>query len=68
VKNLAHHDRVVRVMHHQDFNMFGTKVGDTAYFDPELKSIVHYRNKRYIMVTFFTLAPDPTAASRSSSR
>jgi hypothetical protein len=33
-------ERVIRVIHHQDFNMFGTKVGDTAYFDPELRSIV----------------------------
>ncbi len=60
IKNLAPHDRTVRLMHHQDFNMFGTKVGDTAYFDPELKSIVHYRNKRYIMVTFFDVNPDGT--------
>lgn len=60
IKNLAPHDRVVRLMHHQDFNMFGTKIGDTAYFDPELKSIVHYRNKRYIMVTFFDVADDGT--------
>ena len=28
----------MRVMHHQDFNMFGTKIGDTAYYDPELHS------------------------------
>ena len=41
VKNLAAHERSVRLMHHQDFNMLGTKVGDTAYYDPELKSIVH---------------------------
>jgi len=54
VKNMAAHERTVRLMHHQDFNMFGTKVGDTAYYDPELKSIVHYRAKRYIMVTYFT--------------
>jgi len=53
VKNLAHHERVVQVVHHQDFNMFGTKMGDTAYFDPELRSMVHYRGKRYLMVTFF---------------
>ncbi len=53
IKNLAKHDRDVRLMHHQDFNMFGTKVGDTAYFDPELRSIVHYRTKRYLMVSFF---------------
>lgn len=53
IKNLANHDRVVRIMHHQDFNMFGTKIGDTAYYDPELRSIVHYRAKRYLAVTFF---------------
>jgi len=54
IKNMAGHDRVVRIMHHQDFNMFGTKIGDTAYFDPELRAMVHYRGKRYIMVTFFS--------------
>lgn len=52
VRNLAAHPRTVRIMHHQDFNMFGTKVGDTAYFDPELRSIIHYRGQRYLMVTF----------------
>ncbi len=55
IKNLVPYDRVVKVMHHQDFNMFGTKIGDTAYYDPELRSIVHYRGKRYIMVTFFSM-------------
>ncbi len=53
VKNLASHERVVRIFHHQDFNMFGTKIGDTAYYDPELRSMVHYRGKRYLMMTFF---------------
>jgi len=53
VKNLAQHERHVRIISHQDFNMFGTKIGDTAYFDPELRSMVHYRGKRYLMVTFF---------------
>src|SRR3954469_9208601 len=53
IKNLVDRDRLVKLMHHQDFNMFGTKMGDTAYFDPELRSLVHYRGKRYLMVTFF---------------
>jgi glucoamylase len=53
IKNLADHDRIVRIFHHQDFNMFGTKIGDTAYYDPELRSMVHYRGKRYLMMTFF---------------
>ncbi|HEY8666480.1 MAG TPA: glycoside hydrolase family 15 protein [Tepidisphaeraceae bacterium] len=53
VKNLADNERVVRIMHNQDFNMFGMKVGDTAYYDPDLRAIVHYRGKRYLMVTFY---------------
>jgi oligosaccharide amylase len=55
LKNGDASDRVVKLVHHQDFNMWGTKVGDTAYFDPELRSIVHYRGKRYILVTFFSM-------------
>src|SRR2546421_11964107 len=61
VKNMAAHERTVKLMHHQDFNMLGTKVGDTAYYDPELKSIVHYRAKRYLMVTFYGRARDGAA-------
>ena len=53
VKNLAHHPRVAKVFHHQGLHMFGTNIGNTAYFDPELRSIVHYHGKRYLMVTFF---------------
>jgi oligosaccharide amylase len=53
VKNHHTEDRVVNILHHQDFNMWGQKIGDTAYYDPELRSIVHYRGKRYILVTFF---------------
>src|SRR6185312_3876656 len=67
VKNLADHARTVKLMHHQDFNMFGTKVGDTAYYDPELKSIVHYRAKRYLSVTFFDSPENSGAVSNDSN-
>jgi GH15 family glucan-1,4-alpha-glucosidase len=50
--------RLVRLIHHQDFSMFGTKVGDTAYFDPELNALVHYRAKRYLSATFYGAAAD----------
>ena len=53
VRNRSHHDRLVKLLHQQDFNMFGTKIGDTAYYDPELRGLVHYRAKRYLMMTFF---------------
>jgi len=53
VRNGLDQERQIRIFHHQEFNMFGNKVGDTAYFDPELRSIVHYRAKRYLMVCFW---------------
>ncbi len=45
--------RLVKVLHHHDFLMFGTRVGDTAYYDPELKSMVHYRAKRYLSCCWY---------------
>ena len=53
VHNRLDKARLVKVFHHQDFLLFGTRIGDTAYYDPELKSMVHYRAKRYLAATFF---------------
>ncbi len=47
------HDREVRLFHHQDFYIYGTKVGDTAYFDPELRCLIHYRANRYLMASWY---------------
>lgn len=53
IENGADTEREVRLFHHQDFNMFGTKVGDTAFYDPQIRSLVHYRQDRYIMACFY---------------
>lgn len=53
VENGTDTEREVRLFHHQDFNMFGTKVGDTAFYDPMIRSIVHYRKDRYLMTCFY---------------
>ncbi|MEM8494599.1 MAG: glycoside hydrolase family 15 protein, partial [Planctomycetota bacterium] len=45
--------RTVRLFHHHDFHMYGTKVGDTAYFDPQLRALIHYRKNRYLMACFY---------------
>ncbi|MDK1030665.1 MAG: glycoside hydrolase family 15 protein [Planctomycetia bacterium] len=52
VTNLASTDREVRVFQQQDFSMYGTKVGDTAYYDPRLKAMLHYRGSRYLLASF----------------
>ncbi len=53
VKNLASTSRTIRVIHHHDFNMYGSNIGDTAYFDPDLQGIVHYRQQRYLQSTWW---------------
>jgi len=45
--------RDVRLVHNQDFHLYGTKVGDTAYYDPKTRSLIHYRKQRYIMACFY---------------
>ncbi|HUU10716.1 MAG TPA: glycoside hydrolase family 15 protein [Phycisphaerae bacterium] len=50
VSNLADQDREVRLFFSHDFNLYGTKVGDTAFYDPETRSIIHYKARRYLLV------------------
>jgi len=45
--------RRLHLFHHQDVNMFGTKLGDTVFFDPRLRALVHYRGKRYLMASWY---------------
>ncbi len=58
VTNRAQTRREVRVFLQQDLSMFGTKVGDTAYFDPRLQAVVHYRGDRYLLASFARTGPD----------
>jgi oligosaccharide amylase len=46
-------EREIRLLHHHDFYLYGTKVGDTAYYDPQLRSLIHYRTQRYLMTCFY---------------
>ena len=62
VTNTADARRDVRLFLQQDLSMFGTKVGDTAYFDPRLQAIVHYRGDRYLLASF--CRPDDSGADR----
>lgn len=50
VRNLRGHRRKVRVFLHHDFYISGSEVGDTALYDPELDSIIHYKRDRYFMI------------------
>jgi len=50
VSNLSNQKRDVRLFLSHDFNLYGTKVGDTAFYDPATKSVIHYKARRYLLV------------------
>ncbi len=50
VRNLSENSREVRVFLHQDFRIYETKVGDTAFFCPENQALIHYKKSRYFLI------------------
>lgn len=49
-------DRRVRLFFAHDFHIGGHEVGDTAYYEPERRAILHYKGKRWFMIN--TIAAD----------
>lgn len=50
VRNVTEHPREARLFFSQDFHLSGTEVGDTAYYDPRLQALVHYKGRRYFLI------------------
>ncbi|MFC1678948.1 glycoside hydrolase family 15 protein [Elusimicrobiota bacterium] len=50
VRDLSGKERQVRLFFSQDFHLYGNEIGDTVYFDPRTRSIIHYKANRYFLV------------------
>jgi len=50
VTNLKGEERQVRLFLNHDFHLYGNDIGDTAYFDPQTSSIIHYKANRYFLI------------------
>lgn len=50
VKNHAGERREIRLFLHQDFRIYENKIGDTAFYDPETSSLIHYKKHRYFLI------------------
>jgi len=50
VKNLSNLKREIRVFFSQDYHIYGTDSGDTVMYEPNLKSVIHYKRKRYFLI------------------
>ncbi|MBW1680955.1 MAG: glycoside hydrolase family 15 protein [Deltaproteobacteria bacterium] len=50
VINLRGNARQVRLFFCHDFHLYSYSIGDTAYFDPLTRSIIHYKINRYFLI------------------
>ncbi|MEP7212509.1 MAG: glycoside hydrolase family 15 protein [Acidobacteriota bacterium] len=55
VKNLRGEARKIRVFLHHDLRIYENPVGDTAFFDPNSRGLIHYKKHRYFL---FNTAPN----------
>lgn len=51
IRNLAETEREARLFFHHDFRILETARGDTAYYDPDEKAIIHYKENRYFLMS-----------------
>jgi glucoamylase len=51
VRNLRSEPRRVKLFFHHGFELYGSPNADTAMFDPDSASIIHYKAQRYFLVS-----------------
>ena len=54
VYNNSARKREARLFFSHDFHIYGEDSGDTAIYEPTLKSIIHYKRKRYFLINGVT--------------
>ena len=50
IKNLSDRASEVRLFFHHDFHIGGNEVGDTAYYEPDRRAVLHYKGARWFLV------------------
>lgn len=43
-------EREVRLFFHHDFHIDQNEVGDTAYYEPERRAVIHYKGKNWFLI------------------
>src|SRR5437868_7008987 len=51
VEDVTGKDRDVRLFQHFDAHLWGNDIGDSAFYDPRTRAIVHYKGRRYFLLT-----------------
>src|SRR5688572_3174728 len=50
VRNTRDQKRTVKIFFHHDLNLYGQAIGDTAFYDPAFRGIIHYKARRYFLI------------------
>jgi GH15 family glucan-1,4-alpha-glucosidase len=50
IDNKQDRTRSIRIFFTHDFHIYGYEAGDTAFFDPQLDAVIHYKGKRYFLI------------------
>lgn len=51
VENLSQEEKECRLFFHHDFHIMESADGDTAYYDPDEQAVIHYKEKRYFLMS-----------------
>jgi len=53
LRNALGSERQARLFLHNDFHISETEVGDTAYYDPATRALLHYKGPRWFLVNAY---------------
>lgn len=51
LRNHSEREREFRIFFHHDYHILESPIGDTAYYDPDERAIIHYKGNRYFLMT-----------------
>ena len=51
VKNASEREREVRLFFSHDLHLYDTDKGITAYYDPEIDAVIHFKQDRYFLIS-----------------
>ena len=62
ITNLSEKTQEVRLFFHQDFHIGGSEFGDTAYYEPQRRAVIHYKGAYWFLVNGAVLVNDQQPA------
>jgi glucoamylase len=58
ITNRANMERDVRLFFHHDFRINGNEAGDTAYYEPDHRAVIHYKGANWFLINGAVVVAD----------